>query len=243
MHFCKYFLISLAFLQRVCYAVFKAGDKMEINERIKHRRKELGLSAEYIAEKLGLSPATIYRYESKEIKKFPTDVLVPLAKVLHTTPEYLMGWSDSNQPKLDSPIITDNTVSFPVIGELAAGYEHIAMEDWSGETIKIPATYLKGRNREDYLVLSVKGDSMYPHYQDGDKVLILKQDCVNESGDIAAVIYDSEYATLKKVEYKKNAVRLVPLNPEYMPKEISGADLEQFKIIGIPRLLVREISD
>lgn len=216
---------------------------MEINERIKHRRKELGLSAEYIAEKLGLSPATIYRYESKEIKKFPTDVLVPLAKVLHTTPEYLMGWSESKQLKLDSPTIIDNNVSFPVIGELAAGYEHIAIEDWSGETIEIPESYLKGRKREDYLVLSVKGDSMYPHYQDGDKVLILKQDCINESGDIAAVIYDGEYATLKKVEYKKDAVRLVPLNPEYMPKEISGADLEQFKIIGIPRLLVREIND
>lgn len=216
---------------------------MEINERIKHRRKELGLSAEYIAEKLGLSPATIYRYESKEIKKFPTDVLVPLAKVLHTTPEYLMGWSESKQLKLDSPTIIDNNVSFPVIGELAAGYEHIAMEDWSGETIEIPESYLKGRKREDYLVLSVKGDSMYPHYQDGDKVLILKQDYVNESGDIAAVIYDSEFATLKKIEYKKDTVRLLPLNPEYKPREITGSDLEQFKIIGIPRLLVREIDE
>lgn len=214
---------------------------MEINERIKHRRKELGLSAEYIAEKLGLSPATIYRYESKEIKKFPTDVLVPLAKVLHTTPEYLMGWSESKQLKLDSPTIIDNNVSFPVIGELAAGYEHIAMEDWSGDTVEIPESYLRGRRKEDFLVLSVKGDSMYPHYHDGDKVLILKQDCINESGDIAAVIYDGEYATLKKVEYKKDAVRLVPLNPEYKPREISGADLEQFKIIGIPRLLVRDI--
>jgi len=216
---------------------------MEINERIKHRRKELGLSAEYIAEKLGLSPATIYRYESKEIKKFPTDVLVPLAKVLHTTPEYLMGWSESKQLKLDSPTIIDNNVSFPVIGELAAGYEHIAIEDWSGETIEIPESYLKGRKREDYLVLSVKGDSMYPHYHDGDKVLILKQDYINESGDIAAVIYDSEFATLKKIEYKKDAVRLLPLNPEFKPREITGSDLEQFKIIGIPRLLVREIDE
>lgn len=216
---------------------------MEINERIKNRRKELGLSAEYIAEKLGLSPATIYRYESKEIKKFPTDVLVPLAKVLHTTPEYLMGWSEAKQTKSNTPIVTNNTVSFPVIGELAAGYERIAMEDWSGDTIEIPESYLKGRKKENFLVLSVKGDSMYPHYQNGDKVLILKQDYINESGDIAAVIYDSEFATLKKVEYKKDAVRLLPLNPEFKPREITGSDLEQFKIIGIPRLLVREIDE
>ena len=42
---------------------------MEIYERIKLRRKELGLSAEKVAEELGVSPATIYRYEKKDIKK------------------------------------------------------------------------------------------------------------------------------------------------------------------------------
>ncbi len=64
---------------------------MEIYERIKARRKEIGLSAEAVAQKLGVSPATIYRYENNDIKKFPTDILTPLAKVLRTTPSYLLG--------------------------------------------------------------------------------------------------------------------------------------------------------
>lgn len=68
---------------------------MEIYERIKERRKELGLSAETVAEKLGISPATMYRYEKNDIKKFPIDILKPLADVLHTTPSYLMGWSEN----------------------------------------------------------------------------------------------------------------------------------------------------
>ena len=59
---------------------------------------ELGLSAETVAEKLGVSPATIYRYENNDIKKFPTEILEPLAKVLHTTPAYLMGWEESATP-------------------------------------------------------------------------------------------------------------------------------------------------
>lgn len=67
---------------------------MEIHERIKQRRKELGLSAEEIASKLNVSPATIYRYENNEIKKFPTDILGPLADALHTTPAFLMGWEE-----------------------------------------------------------------------------------------------------------------------------------------------------
>ncbi len=212
--------------------------------RIKELRLEKGINMAQVAKELDIPYTTYVNYEKGD-REPNSEMLVLLANYFNVSVDYLICRSNSREQeiKLKSPIITDDNVSFPVIGELAAGYEHIAMEDWSGETIEIPESYLKGRKREDYLVLSVKGDSMYPHYQDGDKVLILKQDCINESGDIAAVIYDGEYATLKKVEYKKDAVRLVPLNPEYMPKEISGADLEQFKIIGIPRLLVREIND
>lgn len=221
---------------------------MEINERIKQRRKELGLSAEYIASQLNLSPATIYRYESKDIKKFPTEILEPLAKVLHTTPEYLMGWSNNEQSdsiNLKAPEVSSNTVSFPVIGEIAAGYENIALEDWSGETVEIPYSYLRGRKRDDYFVLKVKGNSMYPKYINGDKVLILKQSTLNRSGDIGAIIYDDEVATLKKVEYVKGEdwMKLIPINPEYEPKMITGEDLEHCRVIGIPRLLIREIEE
>lgn len=208
---------------------------------LKSLRKAAHLSQSQLAEKLGLAPSTVGNYEQgTRIPDYETLELI--ADFFNVNMDLLFDRSEIRK-ELKYPVISDSIVSFPVIGELAAGYEHIAMEDWSGETIEIPESYLKGRKREDYLVLSVKGDSMYPHYHDGDKVLILKQDCINESGDIAAVIYDGEYATLKKVEYKKDAVRLVPLNPEYKPREISGADLEQFKIIGIPRLLVREIND
>ena len=69
---------------------------MEINERIKDRRKSLGLDADTVAMQLGISRATYYRYESKDIEKIPIAALVPLAKVLHTTPAYIMGWKDDS---------------------------------------------------------------------------------------------------------------------------------------------------
>lgn len=64
---------------------------MEIYDRIKARRKEIGLSAEDLAEALGVSRATIYRYESAEIEKLPTAALVPLAKALKCSIPFLMG--------------------------------------------------------------------------------------------------------------------------------------------------------
>lgn len=69
---------------------------MTTGERMKHRRKELGLSAEYVADKLGVSPSTIYRYENGDIEKQPGEILAPLAKILKTTPAYLMGWSEES---------------------------------------------------------------------------------------------------------------------------------------------------
>ncbi len=81
---------------------------MEINERIKKRRKALGISPEAVAEALNVSRATVYRYESNEIKKLPIDTLVPLAKVLKTTPAYLMGWEyDHTQLTFGSKHVVD----------------------------------------------------------------------------------------------------------------------------------------
>ena len=65
---------------------------MTIGQRISARRKELKMSADELAKKLGKDRSTIYRYEKGDIEKFPLDILEPIAKALNTTPAYLMGW-------------------------------------------------------------------------------------------------------------------------------------------------------
>jgi len=74
---------------------------MTTAERMKLRRKELGLSAEYVAAQLGCSPATIYRYEKGDIEKMPMDILSPLSSILCTTPSYLMGWADESSSNIE----------------------------------------------------------------------------------------------------------------------------------------------
>ena len=68
---------------------------MTIGDRIKARRVQIGLTVDQVADRIGKNRATVYRYESNDIEKFPLDILPPLAEVLNTTPAYLMGWSDS----------------------------------------------------------------------------------------------------------------------------------------------------
>lgn len=67
---------------------------LNTGELMKKRRKELGMNADYIADKLGVSRSTIFRYENGEIEKMPISVLKPLSEILGTTPAYLMGWED-----------------------------------------------------------------------------------------------------------------------------------------------------
>ena len=75
---------------------------MTTGERLKLRRKEIGFSAEKVADQLGVSPATIYRYEKGDIEKVPVDSLAELAKILQTTPAYLMWWeSQADQSEIN----------------------------------------------------------------------------------------------------------------------------------------------
>ena len=79
---------------------------MKINERIKQRRKELGLGAEEVAHSLGISRATFYRYEASDQEKIPSQIIEPLARILQTTPSRLMGWEeDSMGPQEEREIL------------------------------------------------------------------------------------------------------------------------------------------
>ena len=72
---------------------------MKINEIIKKRRKDLGLTLKQVADQLGVSESLISRYESNDVKNMKVDKIAPLAKILKTTPAYLMGWDDNPTPQ------------------------------------------------------------------------------------------------------------------------------------------------
>lgn len=72
---------------------------MNVGERIKQRRKSMKMSADQLAERVGVSRSTIFRYEKGDIEKVGPDVLKGIAKALNTTPSFLMGWDDIQESK------------------------------------------------------------------------------------------------------------------------------------------------
>lgn len=66
---------------------------MGFKERIKARRQELGLTLEDVAQIVGVSNATISRWESGAIENQRRDKVELLAKALRVSPGELLGWS------------------------------------------------------------------------------------------------------------------------------------------------------
>lgn len=68
---------------------------MEIGERIKARREELGMSQDELARMVG------YKWRSSINKielggqRLPQKKIVEIARALRVTPSYLMGWEDN----------------------------------------------------------------------------------------------------------------------------------------------------
>lgn len=77
---------------------------MTVGQRIKSRRKELGISADKLGEILGKDRSTVFRYENGDIEKLPIDILKPIAEALSTTPAYLMGWENEKDPTVEGGV-------------------------------------------------------------------------------------------------------------------------------------------
>lgn len=201
---------------------------MTIGERIKNRRKELGLTVDELAQRLEKNRATVYRYESNDIEKLPTTVLEPLAKALDVTPAYLMGWKSSDISIKKIPYNAEGMELIPLVGKVAAGYNCHAEENIT-EYIRTDTDSLK--TGYDYFWLEVKGDSMEPTIQEGDLVLVQEQDTL-DSDCFAVVIVDNEDGLVKKVCIDSGKVVLFSINPYYPPRTFEKEDMNRIRIVG-----------
>lgn len=173
---------------------------LNVGQRIKQRRKELGFSADYVAKQLGKNRATIYRYESDEIENMAVDVVKDLAKVLKTSPAYLMGWSDSteNLSASNEYMYFDTAVSAGLPNNIEA------LTEKEVDKITIPDIIMgKWAGDRSIFITRINGDSMNNVMEDGSLIAVKP---VNTSqlkdGDIVVYQYDNEYAV--KRFYRRN---------------------------------------
>lgn len=193
----------------------------KVYEKIKQRRKELGITQTEFAYKLGLNSKTsVSLMENGKIDISRTRIL-QIAKILDMNPSELLGYSEENIGHIIPPIRVN------IHGTIPAGVPLESIEeiiDWE----EIPWEW--GRGDKQYIGLKVRGDSMYPKYLNGDTVLILiTPDC--DSGDDCAVYVNGYDATLKQViKNVDGSITLNPLNTNYLPQTYKNNG--DIKILG-----------
>lgn len=201
---------------------------MELQDVIRIRRKELGLSLEQIAQSCGVGKSIVAKWERGDVKNIRRDNLAALADVLRVSPLVLMEREEfAPNPVTDIPGIVPlpKTYSVPLLGEIACG-DPILAEQNIADQIPVPE-HIKGAD----FALTCKGDSMInARIHDGDIVYIRQQPEV-ENGEIAAVLIENE-ATLKRVYKYPDKLVLNPENPVYPPMVYSGTELESIRILG-----------
>ena len=220
---------------------------MEMNEKIYMLRKRHNMTLEEVGNAVGVSKSTVRKWESGEIANMRRDKIATLARALHTTPAYLMGWTDDQDQDQDqdlppaSNIIPMPTMrKIPLVGNIACGEPILAEENIECE-VDIPDNI-----RADF-ALRCKGRSMEgANIFDGDIVYIRKQDMV-DNGQIAAVLIEDmeAEATLKRVYYnpEEGELRLVPENPNEWTKVFRGEELNSIRILGLAVGLTRSLED
>ena len=70
---------------------------MEIGKYIAKRRCQLKLTMDALAKEIGVSKATIQRWESGKIKNIRHEKIIRIATALKTSPAHLMGWDEKPQ--------------------------------------------------------------------------------------------------------------------------------------------------
>lgn len=193
------------------------------SERIKQRRKELGMSYQELADVTGISKSTLQRYETGSIKNIPLDKLDVLAEGLQTTALFILGKTEPT----NAEFISSGIYNVPVFDSVSAGFGAYAD---SRVASYIPTFIGHNVENDEYLWINVKGDSMAPTIEDGDRILVRRRDSV-DSGSVAVVMIGDE-AFVKKIKYGRGWVELHSINPYYPVRRFEKESANDVRVVG-----------
>lgn len=200
---------------------------MSIGEMIYSRRKELGLTLEEVGNYVGVSKSTVKKWESGFISNMRRDKIALLAQILKIEPTKLI--SETSTLSNISAVISSNKIyQIPIFASVSAGFGAYAAED---VVDILPMVIENPYDVPDMIGIQVKGNSMYPKIEDGDIIVVRKQESV-DSGDVAVILLDETEGLVKKVVYGDDWIELHSFNPEYQTRRFDGAEVQRLRVVG-----------
>ncbi|MFD1399657.1 helix-turn-helix domain-containing protein [Lacticaseibacillus suilingensis] len=231
---------------------------MNVGERMRAIRKQKKISADTLADAIGVSRSTIFRYEKGDIEKVPIEVVAKVALALGVKPQVLMGLKSTGlaesihdtvvqlHPARQQNVYTyaegqlkeqqnENVVPLPEQREIVCGRGTAAGAPIDGDAQD--AEVRRTRVNVDDIpasadeIVTVEGDSMEPDYPKYSQIFVRWQDTIDD-GDLAVVRVADEGVTFKQVsrDYQQKKIVLHSLNDKYPDRYL---DPEDVSIIGV----------
>ncbi|MFO7170369.1 MAG: transcriptional repressor LexA [Chloroflexota bacterium] len=206
----------------------------EILSFIEQFKEENGIapSIRQIQEKLNISSTSVVAYNLKALES--KGLLKRMGKISRgiTIPQA--------QPTRLSRM---SGAQVPLLGTITAGQplpnpEEIAAE--AAETIEVPADIAPPEKLTDVYALRVRGQSMIDALiDDGDIVLMRRQETAENGQMVAVRIEDENAVTLKKFYREGDRVRLQPANTTMEPIYVNPASVRiEGRVVGVLRSML-----
>ena len=192
--------------------------------RIKQLRNELKINQDVLADLLGLEVAAISKLETGRVP-LKDGYIVKLSEYFNVSCDYLLGKNTKNTKKL-----------LPVLGIVKAGYNYLAQEnilEYIDPAMDLP-------NNQEYFCLIVKGNSMSPMIDEGDYLIVKKEDGNFINNDICIVLINGDEATVKKVVRTDTGIELHAANPYYPIQQYTFKEVQE-KPVRVIGTVIRQI--
>lgn len=219
----------------------------KVGQRLKQARELRHITLEEAGKKVDVHKSTVLRWENGETEKIKLPIIELLATYYNVNPVWLMGYDVPMERTTDDllkkigaiPLSDIQTVPIPILGTVKAGYDYLAQEN----IIDYVGFKLKKTDIENYYALNIVGNSMEPLFDEGDTVLVHKQDDF-ENGDNCVVLINGDEATVKQVYKGNDEIELKAVNPYYPAKRFTKKDIKTIpvKIIGVVEKSIRNFK-
>lgn len=204
---------------------------MDMYDRIRNRRKELGMTQDELAKLTGYNDrSSIAKIEAKKADLSQSKIIA-FAEALKVSTSYLMDGEVKEieeKSNINMNHIETDFMMIPLYESISAGYGAS-----NSEFIKMIPVFGLKKNGTTYFAVKVEGDSMEPKIPNGSTIII-KKDIAIEIGEIGAFnLNDENFVKQKKLV--KDKLILHSFNLAYEDKVVNEFDdfIEYGKVVKV----------
>lgn len=206
---------------------------MNVKDIIRENRLALGLTMKEVADKVGVSEATISRWESGEIANMRRGAIFSLAQALNISPNKIMGW-DEPTPHEKLPSST-----YRYVPDAVAAGSLTTIEGLTDLPLVTVPDCMLGRyaRNKNIILMPVSGESMNNVICNGAIIAVLTKVELPQirNGDIVVVSNSGDY-TVKRFfndkEHQEFIFRPDSSDMSYRDIVFSYDNCEDLRLVG-----------